>query len=370
MRLLQIVPLYDSYCVFLRELTESLLADGHEVLTLCRTGDENTIHFDAKDSSCRNFNLPRGSNPLRHILAARRLQAVLREFQPDVVHAHFSAGILTAALSRPFSRRGHARWIGTFQGLQFPHATGFKRRLPRLAETFGTRRMDAAYVLTQDDYDALKAAAPSASVRMQASPGFGCQDRFVDTPIPTAEERTARRREQGFKDHHDVFIFIGRMVDHKGFHLATRAFFEAHSHRPELRWLVIGERDPLHPSSLSPDEWKRFEGHGAITWLHTQNDVLPWLDIADAMLFPTAREGMPVSVMEAIARRVPVLTNPVRGCRELVRDGINGAFFADRSVSAIRDALAGFKPFTPPLPSPRLRRTEWVGEMRALYLAS
>lgn len=96
MRLLQIVPLYDSYRVFLRELTRALEADGHAVRTLCRIGEGNTIGYDPEDTNCRHFPLPRGSHLLRHL---RALRAEVEAFRPDVVHAHFSAAALTAALA-------------------------------------------------------------------------------------------------------------------------------------------------------------------------------------------------------------------------------------------------------------------------------
>ena len=211
---------------------------------------------------------------------------------------------------------------------------------------------------------------PRAEVVKQESCGFGCHDRFFDTPFPDSGERASRRREAGLDPEAVVLIFIGRLVAHKGFHLAARAFMQAHERRPELRWLVIGERDSLHPTGLTESEWAAFSQHPSIQWLRTQNDVLPWLDLADAVLFPTSREGMPVSVMEALARRVPVLTNRVRGCRELVDNGVNGHFFPESSVDAIREVLDSFTPFRAPAPPARLRRSNWIAEMRRAYRIS
>jgi glycosyltransferase involved in cell wall biosynthesis len=367
MRLLQIVPLHDSYRVFLRDLRSALGDDGDEVHTLCRIGSGNTRKFaEGDDPGCIHFLLPRGSNPLQHFRAALRLRRVIRRLRPDIIHAHFSSAILTAAVARSMGRLG-ARWLATFQGLQFPLTGGTRGTLLRQAEAFAASRMDTVWVLTEDDANALRKAAPAAPVRRQRSPGFGCAERFVDTPLPTTDERNRLRAEAGFKIDQTVFIFIGRLVVFKGFHLAARAFFSAAKEDPRLRWIVIGELDPLHPSGLSEAEWKTFLNHPAISWLRTQDDVLPWLDLADAMLFPTSREGMPVSVMEALARRVPVLTNRVRGCRELVAEGVNGHFFTAPTDEAIAATLKTFRPWRPTSPVDHLRRSHWIAEMREAY---
>lgn len=367
MRLLQVIPLHDSYRVFLRDLRNALVADGHEVLTLCRMGGGNTRVFaEGDDPGCAHFLLPRGANPVSHVLSALRLRKVVRRFRPDIVHAHFSSAILTAAVARSMGTLG-ARWFATFQGLQFPLSGGLRGKLLRHAETFAATRMDNVWVLTADDADALRTTAPKARVRLQTAPGFGCADRFVDTPLPSGDERNRLRAEAGLGPEDIVFIFIGRLVAFKGFHLAARAFFAAAKDNPRLRWIVIGELDPLHSSGLTEAEWAAFRAHSAVSWLRTQDDVLPWLDCADAMLFPTSREGMPVSVMEAAARRLPVLTNRVRGCRELINHGVNGHFFTAPTEEAVTAALRAFRPWRPQDPVDHLRRSGWINEMRQAY---
>lgn len=366
MRLLQIIPLLDSYRVFLRELAKAVRDDGHEVLTLCHTGEGNAVVAHESAAECQSFKLPRGASPIKHYHSASELRKIIKRFKPDIVHAHFSAAILTAALAR-MGGSCNAQWVGTFQGIQFPFLHGFRRFSTRHAEAFAASRMDKVWVLTDEDAQALGQAAPVARISVQRSPGFGCAERFIKTPHPDDDLRKARRRDAGFSPGEIVFLFIGRLVAFKGFHLATRAFFEAHRQAPHLRFVVIGEKDELHPSGLSDDEWQTFHQHPAIRYLGTTSDVLPWLDTCDALLFPSAREGMSVSIMEALARRLPVLTNRVRGCQELVEENISGLFFPSPTIESISETLLHYRPYRHEAPIEHLCRTHWIDEMREEY---
>ncbi len=373
MKILQIIPGADSFRVFLRELTQALIDDGHEVLTLFNPGGGISNQPVDGPGEIRHVNFPRGASPIKHLAVSREVRKIIQDYRPDVVHAHFSSAILTASLARLGGDCG-ACWLATFQGIQFPFASGLNGLLIKASETFAASQMDQVIVLTKDDHEALSDCLLAVKVTLQKSSGFGCHDRFFDTPIPSSEARQKLRSELRLSSEDRVFLFIGRIIAHKGFHLAARAFMEASKNCPDIRWIVIGERDPLHPTGLTDGEWSDFEQHPSVRFVGIQDDVLPYLDIADALLFPTAREGMPVSAMEALARRVPVLTNKVRGCRELIRDGENGAFFKSADVEAIKRVIESFNPssFTmshSPSHAPRaaMRRSNWIKETIDLY---
>jgi glycosyltransferase involved in cell wall biosynthesis len=372
-RLLLVIPAYASYAVFLRELAETTASAGHPTAVACGGIPPEVQRASTGAVRLLPLELPRGSNAARHWMAARRLRRIMTDWRADVVHAHFSAGVFSTALAL---RRGDP-WvsIGTFQGLSFPLVHGPKRALLQAAETFAARRFDRVHVLTADDFAALHHAVPSASVEVQRGYGFGCADRFVDRPCPSDEERSNLRRTLGIPAEAVVLSFIGRLVEFKGFDVAVRAFWRFKQVVPESRFVVLGAVDPLHPTGLTEGEWQRYQHDPDIMRVGVREDVMPWLDAADLMLFPTQREGMPVCVMEALARGLPVVTAPVRGCRELVVDGRNGFFVAGRTEREWAERLID-------LAGPaarrkaqrdvdfcqRLRRSRWVGDTMNTYL--
>ncbi|WP_375152672.1 glycosyltransferase [Enterococcus mundtii] len=66
-----------------------------------------------------------------------------------------------------------------------------------------------------------------------------------------------------------------------------------------------------------------------IELLGYRNDVIEIMKISDLFVFPSKREGLPVSVMEAMANGVPVMASNIRGNMDLITQGENGILFTD-----------------------------------------
>ncbi len=316
--LMLVVPTYASYHCFLRELSEEGVRRGWRVAVVCDMGVTMGQERDpGREEGIEfiHFDFPRGLQPLGYLRAARRLRAILRRMEPTIVHAHFSAAILATAMAG----RGRDAWttIGTFQGLQFPLAAGWKKRVYRWAETFASRRMRGVWVLTEDDLQALKRSG-TTNAHLQRGYGFGCRfDRFDPKRFGDVE-RASLREKWRVESEEAVFLFIGRTVDFKGFPLVVRGFRSFLNRGNKGKLLIVGDRDPLHPTGLRPREEAALDDLPEVVRCGWQRDVVPFLAIADALVHPSAREGVPVGCMEAIAMGVRLIAADVRGSRELL----------------------------------------------------
>jgi glycosyltransferase involved in cell wall biosynthesis len=337
-RILLIVPRLVSYLGFLRELCGALMASGLEVHVACSPaalGDEEiTVAVD--NVELHHIELPRGMNAAAHLRAARALNQLVELLGPGIVHAHFSAAIFTTALARtPQWPVTHA----TFHGVSFLAMRGGKAALLRLMETWAARRFEVAWVLSDDDRRGLQRTAPRATVRRFPGFGVGCNlEKFVP---PRGAERTTTRMQLGIAREHVVFAFVGRFVHFKGFADVVRAFLALSEADSNARLLLIGARDRLHPTGLNTEEERALAASPRIIDIGFRHDVERWLPAADVLLFPSRREGMPVCAMEALALGIPVITCDARGCREVVRDGIDGCVLRDADVDSLRAAMHG-----------------------------
>lgn len=140
-------------------------------------------------------------------------------------------------------------------------------------------------------------------------------------------------------------LFVGRIVAEKGVHLAIEAVRLLRSRGLPIRLTIVGI--PSYPWQYVDDirsEVERERGLGS-AWLELFEDV-PNRDIkhfywnADALVFPsTVSEGLPMTVLEAMAASLPVVGSITGGTGDVLSDGLNGLTFPAGSSAELSDRL-------------------------------
>jgi glycosyltransferase involved in cell wall biosynthesis len=70
--------------------------------------------------------------------------------------------------------------------------------------------------------------------------------------------------------------------------------------------------------------------------------VRPYLLAADALVFPSYREGFPNVVLQAGAMGLPAIVTDINGCNEIITEGINGTIIPPRDEEALKRAMITF----------------------------
>lgn len=320
-RVLLVVPSASSVRVFLREVAEAWVADGGE-MAIATAADLPGVSGRWPNCAPR-FDLPelRGGVVSGLPRAVLRLRRLVREWRPDIVHAHFGVAALMCALAR--SHEESLVWMATFHGLHGTLARHPDFNLTARAEIWAAAQMDRSWVLNQEDLNYLRQAGiERGKVGLQRA--VGCDLRQFAPQRFSATDRARLRAELNLPADAPVLVFVGRSVEFKGFAITVRAFWRARETVPALRLLIVGATDPIHATGLSPAEETQLASDPTIVRTGWREDVAPCLAIADLCVFPSRREGMPVNLMEALAMGVPVITGDARGCRDVVRDGVEG----------------------------------------------
>ena len=73
-----------------------------------------------------------------------------------------------------------------------------------------------------------------------------------------------------------------------------------------------------------------------------QKDVRPFMLAADALVFPSYREGFPNVVMQAGAMGLPAIVTDINGCNEIINDGENGRIIPSQNEDALSDMMEWF----------------------------
>jgi glycosyltransferase involved in cell wall biosynthesis len=265
-----------------------------------------------------------------HVRTLRRLVRLLRTRDVGLLHVHTP---VAATLGRV------AAWLAgtpvvfyTAHGFYFHEYTPARYRGPLMAlEWLLGRTTDHLFTQSAED---LETARRHGITRVENSSYLGNGVDVEAFAAVSAESRDAVRRELGLNEE-VVVAFTGRFVREKGIAELVHAFARVHGDRPGMRLLIIGgalpsDRDPAE-ADLAALVARPGIGDAIITTGFTDR-VAEYLSAADIFVLPSYREGMPRSILEAMAAGRPVVATNVRGSREEVVDGATGF------LAPVRDA--------------------------------
>lgn len=278
--------------------------------------------------------IPRRASPLRIAFAIARLTAILRRERFDLIHTHTPAGGIVGRAAAALA--GPALVVHTFHGLPFAGTpTGLVERSYLWLERALARRTDL--FLSQSQGDIARAQALGIAREGTVPIGNGVDLRRF---APDTNVRERIRQELGVPPEAILTVFVGRMVREKGIlDLADAALGLRDDHR--AWFLVVGaalESDRAgvsvelhaHPAARALGPRWRPLGH--------REDVADLLRAADIFCLPSYREGLPRSVIEAMASGLAIVASDIPACRELLADE-TGVLVPTRDTGALVSAL-------------------------------
>jgi glycosyltransferase involved in cell wall biosynthesis len=135
---------------------------------------------------------------------------------------------------------------------------------------------------------------------------------------------------------------FGRLLPKKGFYHFLRAATELKRRCGDrVVFWVLGAPDPERAESVELlTHVMDHHARGVIRYLQSTDDPLPYIREADVVVLPsTYNEGIPRSLLEALACGKPIVTTDWKGCRETIDHGRNGFLISPDSSEALIDAL-------------------------------
>ena len=138
-----------------------------------------------------------------------------------------------------------------------------------------------------------------------------------------------------------TFLMIGRLLISKGVHEFFQASLKIHEKYPNVRFLLLGGEDD-NPDSISHEEILSMKQSNHFKLLDEVNDVRPIIESSHVFVLPSYHEGLPRSVIEAMAMGRPVITSDAPGCKDTVIDGFNGFIVQTKNIAKLADQMEFF----------------------------
>lgn len=150
------------------------------------------------------------------------------------------------------------------------------------------------------------------------------------------------RREFGLSDSMKVIATVANFRKVKNHILLLKGFKELLGELEEVKLLLIGQGYAHDPEGSENEVRQYIEQSGLsgkVIFTGYRSDVMDLLSIADVFCLTSHREGLPISMLEAMSCSLPVVGTNVPGIRDVVRHGKNGFLVEPDDPCAVKDAL-------------------------------
>lgn len=136
-----------------------------------------------------------------------------------------------------------------------------------------------------------------------------------------------------------IVILVARLLWNKGVGEFVAAAKLLRDQGILARFWIVGGQDIGNRSSIERETLLKWHEEGVVELFGYRDDVKGLLSKCHIACLPSYREGLPRSLLEAMASSLPCVTTDVPGCREVVTDGDNGILVPPRNYLALADAL-------------------------------
>jgi glycosyltransferase involved in cell wall biosynthesis/ribosomal protein S18 acetylase RimI-like enzyme len=269
------------------------------------------------------------------IRAFGELRNIFRRERFDLVHTHNpKPGILGRVAAR---LAGVPAVINTVHGLYATPDDPPAKRLAVLGlERFAAQFSDLELYQSEEDLIwARRIGLVRGSKGVLLGNGTDLS-RFESTAVDP--ERLARLRgDLRIREGALVVGTVGRLVAEKGYRELFAAARGIRARRPQVQFLVVGLPDTDKADAITRSEMQR--ARKDVVFAGWREDVRDLYALMDVFVLPSWREGVPRSAIEAAAMGRAMVLTDIRGCREVVRDGIEGLLVPPRDPGRLAEAI-------------------------------
>lgn len=291
------------------------------------------IELFEKENDITICNVPISRSPfsLSNIESFKKLCRIVKDNNVEYIHCNTPVGGL---LGRLAEKKCKVKKI-----IYQAHGFHFYKGAPKknwivfyTIEKLLARYTDAIITMNNEDYETANQFRLKNNGKVYNVHGVGI-DLLGYNGIQQFREE--KRRELGFCDDDILLISMGDLIVRKNYRVAIEAIAKCKD--TKLHYLICGQGEELDNLKLLA---KQLNIESQVHFLGFRSDIKELLSATDIFLFTTLQEGMPRSMMEAMAAGLPCIASRIRGNVDLLDDN-KGGFLCDPTdvnqfVSAIK----------------------------------
>ncbi len=308
---------------FFTEHIKMLLNEGHtvEIATNC----EIPVPEIYNTLGCRVHDIPFSRSPFskNNLKAYKMFKQLVESEHYDIVHTHTPNASMIARLACREVRKQGTRVFYTAHGFHFFKGAPLKNWLMYYPiEKFCARFTDVLITINKEDYALAQKKMPAKKVCYV--PGVGID---LERIRSVQADRNEKRKSMGVPEDCILLLSIGELNVNKNHQVVLKALAKLDNKNVHYAIAGVGDqKDNL--LNLAKELGIENQFH----LLGYRTDALKLYRGADVFVFPSFREGLSVSMMEAMASGLPIVCSKIRGNVDLVQNGIGGYNFMPTNI--------------------------------------
>jgi glycosyltransferase EpsD len=284
--------------------------NGYEVHVAARNDYENkeecSIPFCDKF-----FDLPFERSPFKknNLYVQKKLKKIIDTNEYEIIHCHTPMGGALGRLAAREARKNGTKVIYTAHGFHFYKGAPIVNWLVYYpVERWLARYTDILITINKEDYERAK---DFTAMRIEYVPGVGI-DTYKFNNIEVDKEK--KRKSIGIIDDDFMIISVGELNKNKNHQVIIRAI--AKLKNKKIKYVLCGQ-GPLENKLKKLAQELNVERQ--VKFLGFRKDIPELMHVADLFAFPSFREGLSLSLMEAMASGLPVVCSKIRGNVDLIK---------------------------------------------------
>lgn len=333
MRILIIAGFADSLINFRGVLIENLISEGHEVHVSAPIKDASEGVIEKLTNAgvvFHSIQLKRtGMNPIDDLQTFFQLRKIIKHNSMDVVLAYTIKPVIWGGLAT--RTLGLSNFYALITGLGYGFQRGgvvknFLSYLVKNLYTFALKNANGVIFQNLDNQLTFIEQKIVHKSQIFLVNGSGVDlAHFSKSPIPN----TAK------------FLLIARLLKDKGIREYCEAAKIVKYSYPQAEFHLVGPEDPS-PNGIKVSELVPYTEQSIIEYHGPSSDVRSHITNCSVFVLPSYHEGMPRTVLEAMAMGRPILTTNVPGCKETVLNGRNGWLVDKADVCQLSEKMMWF----------------------------
>ncbi len=313
---------------FRRELIVRLIEEGHDVHVIAEKDDR---YNDLMQYNVTFHNIEmnkKGKNPIQDYFLIKRYKKMYKKINPDIILQFTIKPNIYGSLA---AKKLKIPVVNNVTGL----GTAFERKglVNKIAKFLYKRSFKSPMMVFFQNSDDMKLFLDSKLVEKEICdllPGSGVDlTRFEVNNRVLDEER--------------VFLMIARVTKTKGVLQYVETAKNIRKNNSSARFLLLGNIPTDGDDIIDKSDVEKWTNEGIIEYLGVSSDVRNEISLADCVVLPSYyREGTPRSLLEGLAMGKPIITTKNVGCKETVKEGVNGYLVEKESTMSLQKAVERF----------------------------